>query len=158
MLGRLGLGKDRQVRLIQLIETPQIVDPGHVIGVSVGEEHRVDVLDADPNGLRSAVRAKCRSGSILPSKRMTAEVRLRVDRADPPTCRPDTSQPIIGIPFEVPVPRKVISTINSQSSHLHHGKYTRRSGQPSNDGGPKTVLMGRLFSSTRRPVVRYHLN
>ena len=75
-LGGLRVGEDRQMRLIQLVEAPQVVDSGYVVGVGVGVEDGVDLADA--------CRTACdlSSGEVsmridLPSNRTTADVRPR---------------------------------------------------------------------------------
>ena len=105
----LGVRVDGQRRAAQDIEASHFVEAHDVVGVRVGEEDRVDASDAVPQGLRAQVRRRVHEHA-------GAVVALEVDRRPGRLSRGSVewqtaqSQPIMGTPCDVPVPRKCTRT------------------------------------------------
>ena len=93
-------------RLLQHVEAAHFVQAHDVIGVAVREEDRVDPADAVGQRLRAEV------GSGI-DEHAGPVVGIDVDRGAQPVSRGSVerqvahSQPIIGTPCDVPVPRNV---------------------------------------------------
>ena len=93
--------------LHQRVEPPDVVDAQDVVGVAVREEDRVDAARSDGAAPARAGPARRRPG---PGRR-AARRRWRgggARRADRSTGTSRTSQPIMGTPCDVPVPRNVM--------------------------------------------------
>ena len=97
---------------LQRVEAADLVEPEDVIGVAVREEDGVDAADAERQRLRAQVGSGIDQQRVpvvgLDEDRRAPAPIARIGRID----RSAQSQPIIGTPCDVPVPRKVI--FNSQ--------------------------------------------
>ena len=103
---RFGRGVDRHAPAARRGETPQIVEPHHVIGVRVREEDGVDL----PDIFAQTLGAKIGSGIDDIGALRRFEINRSagaIDRADRSSGRPRNRSGSSARPAEVPVPRKV---------------------------------------------------
>ena len=112
---RLRVAVARHRAALQRVEPPHVVDAEDVIGVAVREEDRVDAADVVAQRLRAQVGpgvdqdARRRASR----RRWTAAAACRADRS---SGRSSQSQPIIGTPCDVPVPRNVMRIADGRHS------------------------------------------
>ena len=61
-----GRGVNRHRAVGQFAKAPQVIEPGHVVGVGMGENRRVDPLQSLPQGLRAEIRRGIHQNDGLP--------------------------------------------------------------------------------------------
>jgi hypothetical protein len=96
--------RSRASALHQRVEPPHVVDPEDVIGVAVREEDRVDAADAVAQRLQPQV-GPASTSTRAPASPRRSTGGARVARIGRPADA--QSQPIMGTPCDVPVPRNV---------------------------------------------------
>ena len=107
MLSAVGVvGVDGQIVLAAEAERAQVVEAQDVVGVAVGVEDGVDAPDFFAQGLRVEVRAGVDEDGVAVVVDADGGACAAVVRI---ACEVQTaqSQPSVGTPIEVPVPRKV---------------------------------------------------
>ena len=100
---------DRHLLLV-VTKHPQIIEPKDVIRMAVGIEDRINPFDLSSQRLQAEF-CSCVNENIKACTSKMTELRVRLFRVE--LVQTLHWHPITGMPWEVPVPKKVSSTIST---------------------------------------------